>query len=267
MEGIPTKKNSARCIASAIYELRNKKVVLAADLATFYGIETKRLNEAVKRNREKFNDYAFQLSHIEFAALRSQFATSNNGRGGARYLPWAFTEHGIVMAATVLNTDTAIKASRLIVEVFIAQRHHAQQGSGLALPIEPLAINQNANLASRIQLVLDHLLDSMIDSKRHSTVREEAQQVMSESLQSIKDHLQKQCYQNHELAAKASKCLAEAELARAGAAKTRAETNALELATLMKKLRLVLEAQRLLTTGNDQQFLKRLQELMPGAEK
>ncbi len=193
--------------------------------------------------------------------MKSQIATSNGGRGGTRYPPWTFTEHGIVMVATVLNTETAIKASRLIVEVFIAQRHRMQQGDGLVLPVE--SHRDHTDRASKIQQIIDHVLDSIIDPGRQATVQQEAQEIIGESLQYIKDHLQKQGYQNHELAARASKYLAEAEKARADAAKTRTETESLEFTVLMKKLRLVLEAQRLIDTGNDQQFLKLLAELTP----
>ena len=83
----------------------------------------KRLNEQVKRNRERFpSDFMFQLSRREHEVLRSHFATSKEGRGGRRYLPFAFTEHGAVMAATVLNSDRAIEMSVLLVRAFVRLR-------------------------------------------------------------------------------------------------------------------------------------------------
>ena len=83
-------------IESAIVEIRNQRVILDSDLAKLYGVETKRLNEQVKLNTAKFGEgYAFRLTKEEFDALKSQSATSNPGRGGRRYPPWAFTEHRV----------------------------------------------------------------------------------------------------------------------------------------------------------------------------
>jgi len=93
-------------ITRLIRVVREQKVIFDADLAQLYGVATKRLNEQVKRNAERFpEDFVFQLSKEEYAALRSQSATSNSGRGGRRYLPYAFTEHGAIMAANVLNSQ------------------------------------------------------------------------------------------------------------------------------------------------------------------
>lgn len=105
--------DSAGLIASAILLLRAQKVILDADLAALYGVETRRLNEQVRRNAERFpTDFMFQVSAEELANLRSQFATSSlhTGKpawGGRRYAPFAFTEHGAIMAATVLNSPRA----------------------------------------------------------------------------------------------------------------------------------------------------------------
>jgi len=94
--------------------VRGQKVMLDADLAQLYGVPTKRFNEQVKRNLGRFPaDFMFRLTHEEHAVLRSQLATSNVGRGGRRYLPYAFTEHGAIMAATILNSSEATEMSRL----------------------------------------------------------------------------------------------------------------------------------------------------------
>ena len=92
-------------IESRITILRHQKVILDTALAELYGVPVKRLNQQVNRNWERFpSDFMFQLTPREFAALRLQFATSNKKRGGRRSLPYAFTEHGAIMAATVLNS-------------------------------------------------------------------------------------------------------------------------------------------------------------------
>jgi hypothetical protein len=93
------------------------------DLASLYGVPTKRLNEQVKRNRHRFPpDFMFQLSGEEVESLRSQIATSKSARGGARYRPYVFTEHGAIMLASVLNTPVAVRASVEVVRAFVRTR-------------------------------------------------------------------------------------------------------------------------------------------------
>ena len=122
-------------IASLIKMIRGQKVILANDLANLYGVTTKRLNEQVKRNGDRFpEDFVFQISPQENDDLRSQFATSNEKinkgkpitgvkRGGRRYLPYAFTEHGAIMAANVLNSPSAIQMSVFVVRAFVRMRN------------------------------------------------------------------------------------------------------------------------------------------------
>jgi phage regulator Rha-like protein len=110
-------------IQQLILLIRGKKVMLDSDLAKLYGVSTKRLNEQVKRNRDRFpEDFMFQLNSTEANNLRSQFATSKEGRGGRRYLPFAFTEHGAIMLASVLNTPRATEVSIFVVRAFVRLR-------------------------------------------------------------------------------------------------------------------------------------------------
>jgi ORF6N domain len=110
-------------IASHIYTIRNQKVMSDFDLAEMYGVETRVLKQAVRRNIERFpEDFMFELSSEEFQRLRSQFVISNVGRGGSRYPPFAFTEHGAVMLASILNSETAVKASLFVVRTFVKLR-------------------------------------------------------------------------------------------------------------------------------------------------
>ena len=116
-------------IGLAITVLRGQRVILDADLAELYGVETKRFNEAVKRNAEKFPaDLMFELMAEEFANLRSQFATSSliaKKHGGRRYAPRVFTEHGALMAAMVLNSPRAVQVSLYVVRAFVRLREAA----------------------------------------------------------------------------------------------------------------------------------------------
>lgn len=119
-------------IAALIRSIRGHKVILDSDLAALYGVPTKRFNEAIKRNADRFpEDFRFQLTQEEFDALRSQNATSNAGRGGRRYLPHCFTEHGALMAANVLNSRRAVLTSIAVVRAFLHLR-------SLALSVEQL---------------------------------------------------------------------------------------------------------------------------------
>lgn len=149
METIPTEY-----IAQAIRVIRNQKVLLDADLAALYGVETKRFNEQVKRNRARFpDDFMFQLTEAEFAALRSQSATSNTRRGGRRYLPYAFTEHGAIMAATILNSPWATEVSVYVVRAFIRLREVLASQEALVQRLDRL----EANLTEHDQAISDIL--------------------------------------------------------------------------------------------------------------
>jgi hypothetical protein len=121
-----------------IHFIRGHRVMLAPDLARLFGVATKRLNEQVKRNLDRFpEDFMFQLTADEHVALRSQFATSK-GKGGTRYLPYAFTEHGTVMLANVLNSPTAVKASIEVVRAFIRLRQMLVSQQALARKLAAL---------------------------------------------------------------------------------------------------------------------------------
>jgi len=110
-------------IENKIYFIRGQKVMIDSDLAILYGVSTKRLNEQVKRNLDRFPmDFMFQLTVDEVQILRSQFATSSSDWGGRRFLPRAFTEHGTVMLASVLNSPKAIDASIFVVRAFVRLR-------------------------------------------------------------------------------------------------------------------------------------------------
>jgi DNA-binding transcriptional MerR regulator len=133
---------ASESISLRIALVRGQRVIVDADLATLYGVETKRFNEAVKRNLARFPaDFMFQLTGEEFKALRSQFATSNDqgpGRGGRRYAPRVFTEHGALMAATVLNSPRAVEVSIHVVRAFVRLRELAASHADLAQRLDEL---------------------------------------------------------------------------------------------------------------------------------
>ena len=137
------RKAVAVSIDLRILILRHQKVILDTALAELYSVPVKRLNEQVKRNRKRFPaDFMFHLTPRENKSLRSQFATSNIGRGGRRSLPYAFTEHGAIMAATVLNSEQAVEMSVYVVRAFVRLR---------------AALAANRELAGRIEELEKHL--------------------------------------------------------------------------------------------------------------
>ena len=127
-----TTSTPVRRIEDLIFLVRGQRIMLDSDLAKAYGVPTKRLKEQFRRNVVRFpKDFAFQLTHQEFANLRSQFATSSS-HGGHRYLPIAFTEHGALMLASVLNSPVAIDASVRVVRAFVLMREQMSAHKELA---------------------------------------------------------------------------------------------------------------------------------------
>lgn len=127
-------------VEEKIYVLRGKRVMLDSDLASVYQVETKVLNRGVKRNLARFPaDFVFQLNNEELASLRRQIGTSKTGRGGRRSLPFAFTEHGAVMLASVLNSPRAVEASIVVVRAFVKVRSILALHKDVAKRIEQLA--------------------------------------------------------------------------------------------------------------------------------
>jgi hypothetical protein len=126
-------------IEDKIYMIRGQKVMLDSDLARLYGVPTKRLNEQVRRNKRRFPaDFMIELTESELAALRSHFATSKKGSGGRRYRPFAFTEQGVAMLSSVLNSDRAIDVNIEIMRAFVRLREILLAHKDLALKLEEL---------------------------------------------------------------------------------------------------------------------------------
>ena len=133
-------------IQNRIYEVRGQKVLLDFDLATMYGTETKRLKEALRRNMERFpSDFMFELTNEEYKSLRTQFATlEKEGRGKfSKYNPFAFTEQGIAMLASVLRSPKAIEVNIQIVRAFVFLRKYALSHSELTLKLQELETKYN----------------------------------------------------------------------------------------------------------------------------
>ena len=147
-------------IAQRIQLIRGQRVVLDTDLAAFYGETTKRFNQQVSRNRARFlEDFMFQLNEDEFAALRLQFATLKTGRGQHRkYAPYVFTEHGAIMAATLLNSPRATALSVYVVRAFVELRGLLTSNRELASKVHTLERKVSVHERN-----IAELLDSMAE--------------------------------------------------------------------------------------------------------
>jgi ORF6N domain-containing protein len=127
-------------IERSIHVVRGQRVMMDFDLARLYGVTTKRLNEQVRCNRERFpGDFAFQLTAQELTDLKSQIATSSLDHGGRRYRPWAFTEHGVAMLSSVLRSATAVRVNIEIVRTFVRLRRRLVTPGELVEQLRQLA--------------------------------------------------------------------------------------------------------------------------------
>ena len=142
-------------IAQSILVIRGQKVIIDADLAMLYGVPTKRFNEQVRRNLARFPaDFMFQLTEEEWVALRSHFATLKTGRGQHRkYLPYVFTEHGAIMAATLLNSPRAVEVSVYVVRAFVELRELLAGNKELAAKLSELESRIERKLETHDQAI------------------------------------------------------------------------------------------------------------------
>lgn len=149
-------------IASKIYEVRGQRVMLDADLAEIYGIETKVLNQSVRRNKGRFpEDFMFILNESDLQGMRSQFVTASRAKRNITALPYAFTEHGVTMLASVLRSETAIKMNIAIVRAFIAMRQSIITANDVSVQLEHLKtrISNHDVQLNEIYTVIENLLD------------------------------------------------------------------------------------------------------------
>jgi hypothetical protein len=155
-------------IERRIHIIRGEKVVLDSDLAVLYDIQPKRLNEQVKRNRRRFpGDFMFRLTPKEARALRSQIATLDGGRGRHRkYAPYAFTEHGVVMLASVLNSEVAVRVSLQIVRTFVRLRAVIAAHTELARKLDQLERKYDGQFAMVFEAIRGLMNPDVVKPKR-----------------------------------------------------------------------------------------------------
>lgn len=248
-----------------VYQVRGVEVVLDAAVAEGFGLETKRVNEAVSRNPAKFDEsHVFVLSDSEWASLRSQHATSKSGRGGARYAPHVFTVKGVARLATVLETPEALRATDLIIDVFLEVR--SQIAAGRA----EVSINHPSRLTGEDDHGVDHqiraklaqavtgLLDVVIDVRTQATVRQTGQDLAAGALENVRERLRSKGLENAKLEADAALVLAQAEQVYAEVRKTHAEAEGVELENIRRRIETVRELRVLYQEAEPPQMIRLL---------
>ncbi len=156
-------------IISKIFYVRGKKIMLDRDLANFYGIETRRLKEQVRRNSERFpDDFMIEFTKEELESFRKQFGNSNKEIMGLRIPPFAFTEHGILMLASVLNTERAIQVNIQLVRIFNKMREMLQSNKELIVALEQLRDKINDH-DDKFILIFDYLKKFDLNRKQQLT--------------------------------------------------------------------------------------------------
>jgi len=163
-----TKMAPVQRIEDMIYLIRGQRVMLDFDLARIYGVKLKRLNEQVRRNFDRFpKDFAFQITLQEFTSIRSQIATES--KRNIRYLPWAFTEHGALMLASVLNSQTAVEASVRVVRAFVLMREQLAAHKELAHQLSDLEQRVGAHDEAIANLfeAIRQLVEPPVPENRH----------------------------------------------------------------------------------------------------
>jgi S-adenosylmethionine synthetase len=161
---------SEETISDKIYFIRNQKVMLDRDLATLYGIQTKVLKQAVKRNISRFpEDFMFELTETEFLNWRSQIVTSNSDKMGLRYAPMAFTEHGVLMLSSVLNSDKAIQTNIQIIRIFTKVQQMLLDTTEIRLDIAQIQ-KKLENHDKNIELVFSYL-DELTENEENKKTK------------------------------------------------------------------------------------------------
>lgn len=224
--------------------VRGERVMLDQRVAAAFGTETKRVNEAVARNRDKFDErHVFQLTEAETAALRSQAATSNPGRGGARYLPHVFTVKGVARLATVLDTPAALRATDLIIDAFLMVHEQLRKGRRTVSVADPERYRptaeqreQSAKLRSKLANALNRLLDAVVDVESQHSARQVSASIGSKTLQNIQERLRSKGLENAKLEADTALVLAQAEKMLAEARKARAEAEGVDITNFEKRI-------------------------------
>jgi len=171
-------KMELQVIRQKIYEIRGQKVMLDFDLADLYGVETRILNQAVKRNIERFpEDFMFRLTEAE--SMRSQIVTASQKKRNLGVTPYAFTEHGVSMLASVLRSEKAVQMSIAIARAFIALKQYVVRREGLAQQLRVILdrLDEHDVQLNSIYDAIENLLDEKVEEKTEETKWKEKERI------------------------------------------------------------------------------------------
>lgn len=240
----------AEAAAGPVYEIAAARVMLDCDVAVAFGTETKRVNEAVRRNPGKFADvHTFRLTEAQTAFLRSQFATTepaSGGRGGPRHCPRVFTLKGVVRLATILNTAEALRATDLVIDTFAAVYGQIADGQRqIALPnVDQFAATREdwraaRSLKRKMARALDGLLETLIATAGLDKPEQLARELNNGALQNVIERLRTRGLENAKLEADTGLVLAEAQKVLAEARRANAEAQRIDVDVLERKIAVV----------------------------
>ncbi len=220
-----------------IFDIRDRRVVLDRDVAAAFGAETKRINEARKRNPRKFSkDHAFKLTDTEFRQLRSQFATSKSGRGGMTRPPYVYTAKGVGRLAMILDTEQALEASDRILDTFLSIQQQVAQGQTAVTISSPSQILPSdsdleaiADIRKQLARAVKLLLDSLLTAEEQNAVGIAARNLSRQIWEDIRERLRLKGLEN-------AKLIADTELVLAEARKVNAEADGQHIDNFDKKI-------------------------------
>ena len=222
-------------IKQSIVIVRDMPVIIANELAKFYGTTTKAVNQYRSRNTNKFTPgYAFQLTETEWKSLRSQNVTSNIGRGGSRTPPWAYTEHGVVMMSMGMKSENAVRLSKVIIDTFVDYRRGTLPDNSVISGAN--AAKHRRSLQEKIYHQMEQILDVKLPTSDGHTVRDELSVIATKSLGHIKAVLDTPAKNNERISAEVTRILAEAEKLYAETRKLHVETDTLVLQNYRARL-------------------------------
>lgn len=231
--------------ALGVLVVRGQSVMLDAEVAARFGVETRAINQAVARNPRKFREaHCFRLTAAEAGDLKSQSVMSNPARGGFQGQPMVYTVPGVARLATVLTSPEALDATDLILETFIAVQLQVAQGHrSIAVPhadrLMPGDPEESIKLSRKLREAMTALLDAVIDVKTGASLRDTAGAMTADALAHLRDRLRTRGLENDKLAAETLLILKQAELVEAQARKSDAETKGIDLQNLQTSIDLV----------------------------
>jgi hypothetical protein len=248
-----------------LYTIRDHLVMIDRDVAQLFGTSTRTLNQQVTRNDSRFERFVWRLSKGEFRRLKQEFSEAGRVWGKSQYPPFVFSEHGVVMAGTVLSTDEAAAATRRIVDVFVKVRQglarrtldgeRAVEHTPAATPPALIALGEDLDLSARMGDLFGRIIDALSTEEVGARIEQEVGDIANETVAHIRARLKTVRIRNQKTVAEIQKLLAQADEVQSQSDDRRARMAHVRLALQAKRLRLAAIAQRYLDSGDIDQLI------------